>query len=227
MGSSAKLPVLTVCAVPAMLVMQARAAPLQDTRQLQDMFSCDSSAICLSDYQCKAGNCSHAVLKQGVRQVVHQKKSSMLMWGSSIICLAKFQCQASSVGGAGACSAGAPAGWEGGGRGAGGGDAHVEGAAEVGAAVAHTLPAHLHAQRCPHSGPALQPHCHGQSVFLAALFSAVLVTCRCECIVPPDSNLCYNLIVSQLSGSLFLCMYDAACILALQFHCHCHGQYVV
>jgi len=37
----------------------------------------------------------------------------------------------------------------------------VEGAGEVGAAVVHALPAHLHAQRCPHPGAPVQPHCHG------------------------------------------------------------------
>jgi len=42
-----------------------------------------------------------------------------------------------------------------------GGGLHVEGAGEVGAAVVHPLAAHLHAQRCPHPGPPVQPHCHG------------------------------------------------------------------
>ena len=52
---------------------------------------------------------------------------------------------------AGACRAneqGAPAG-----HAQRGGAAHVEGAGEVGAAVVHPVPAHLHAQRRPHPGP--------------------------------------------------------------------------
>ena len=66
------------------------------------------------------------------------------------------------VTGAGACSGsgqGSPPGptqW--------GGPAHVEGAGEVGAAVGHPLPPHLHAQRSPGPCPALQPHCCGQTL---------------------------------------------------------------